>query len=235
MALHHARLRLVSSQTHLDLCNSWSRSAASPRGSAVRLSSISLTEEGASPTSCPISESVIPLLRNSVTRDAHVVMCSSLREPVDYSQRPPVTVLRDNVWMPRPKEMPADLDSIGRRVRWWREYRKISRPKLAKLCGMGNASTLSDLELDRTGKGGFLHLIAVHLKLNSQYLQTGKGEPEADVAQEPPPDDLAWPFDPSLRPRLSKLTRIEHKYLEMKLQEVLEEIETERRKTKKSG
>lgn len=172
--------------------------------------------------------------RSSEIRDAHVVIGPSLRESVSTRQRLSVADVRDNAAMPRPKEMPTDLDSIGKRVRWWREYRRMDRRDLAKACGMG-VTTLSDLELDRTTKGTYLHLIAAKLRLNAHYLETGKGEPESEYAQEAPAEPFRWPFESVPLNKLEKLNPIERSYLETKLLGAMQEIEAERRKAKKSG
>lgn len=228
-----ARLRLVKSDD-FDLCSSYRATAESPLGSTVRPCSMSLTVEGASPMSVPISASVSPVDRRSEMREAHVVMPNSIRESVLYSQRLPVTVVRKNVAMPRPKEMPPDLDTVGKRVRWWREHRGVERKAFAKQCGM-SPTALSDLELDRTKKGTNLHIIAARLRLNAHYLETGKGEPEAEFAQDAPPEPFQWPFEGIPRTKLERLNRIERAYAETRLQEALLEIEAERRRAKKTG
>jgi transcriptional regulator with XRE-family HTH domain len=227
-----ARLRLVSSQPHLDLCNSSSFRAASPRGSAVLLSSISLTDEGAKPISCPISESVSPLPRNSEMRDAHVVMEPNIRKTEVACQRLSDTAFRNNLGMPRPKEMPSNLVSVGKRVGWWRRYRKIAQGKLAKDVGIA-PSTLSDLENDRQDGSGKLHLIAAKLQLNAYYLETGKGEPEAEYSQEPPSGEVAWPLPAVPRHKVEKLNQIERSYVESAVLVALEDIEKARKSQRK--
>lgn len=167
-------------------------------------------------------------------RDDQVSMRPSLRDSVDSRQRLPVTAIRKTVDMPRPKDMPADLDTVGKRVRWWRMHRGFDRKDFAKQCSM-SITALSDLELDRTKKGTSLHLIAAKLRLNPHYLQSNKGEPEAEFAQDAPPDADAWPFEDVPKSRLERLNRIERKYAETRLQEALAEIEAERRRAKKQG
>jgi len=230
--MNQARLRLIKSDD-FDLCSSYNFSAASPRGSLVRPHSISLTEDGARPTIVPISARVSPVERRSDMRDAHVLMGRSLRVPVDRCQRPPVTALRDNRGMPRPSEMPDNLDTIGARVRWWRRYRRHSVQKFAKMCGMA-PSTLTDLELNRTQKGKSLHLIAARLRLHANYLETGKGEPEIDFVQGPS-EDGDWPLPAVQKQRLDDLNMIERAYAENKLLEALADIDAERRKSKKAS
>lgn len=129
--------------------------------------------------------------------------------------------------------MPSSLDTVGKRVRWWREYRKLSRKDVAKACSM-SPTALSDLELDRTSKGTSLHLIAAKLRLSAHYLETGKGEPEAEFAQEAP-TDAVWPFPAVPLHRFDKLNLIERSYAETKLLEALQEIEAERRKAKRQA
>lgn len=223
-----ARLRLVSSNPHLDLCSSWSRTAASPFGSDVLSHSMSLTEDCDRPTSPPISPSFMPRARKSLMRDAHVVIDPSLRPPVDRSQRLPVTALRDNLCMPRPPDLPK-FSSIGPRVKHWRIRRGFERKEFAKLVGM-SYSGLADLENDRSKGGKQLHMIAARLRLNAHYLETDKGEPEADHAQDPPPEPTEWPFQSVPRIKLAKLSNIERSYAETKLLEAIQEIEAERRK-----
>ena len=130
--------------------------------------------------------------------------------------------------------MPSGLDTIGKRVRWWRDYRGYGRKDLAQLCHM-SATALSDLELDRTKKGSYLHLIAAQLRLNPHYLETGKGEPESEYAQDAPPEPPAWPFAAVTRTQLDKLNPIERKYAETALQQAIAEIEAERRKARKAS
>lgn len=215
-------------------CKESSLSAASPRGSFVRPCSISETDEAVSPTASPISESVMPigLARRSEMRDAHVIMEPILREPVDSCQRLSVTELRDNDVMPRPPAMPKTFPNIGARVRWWRGYRKMSRARLAKDCGM-STTALSDLELNRTEQGNSLHLIAARLGLNPIWLQAEKGDPESGEPAKASEDEL-WPF-PDIPPhQVGDLDRIELKYAQTALQEALEDIRQARRKPKKA-
>lgn len=225
-------LRLVSG--NFDRCSSNNLTAESPRGSDVRSCSMSLTEEGASPMATPISARVSPVERRSEIRDAQVLISRSIRNAEVRCQRKADTVVRNNLFMPRPKELPASLITIGQRVKWWRGYRKIPQGAFAKSVGMAQ-STLSDLENDRQDGSGKLHLIAAKLGLNAHYLENGKGEPEAEFIQDPPPEAPAWPFETVHPSRLSKLNKIELNYAESKLQEALAEIETERRKSKRTG
>jgi transcriptional regulator with XRE-family HTH domain len=234
MSQRQPYLRLVKSG-NLDLCSMYSATAASPRGSAVRSLAMSLTVVGAKPTNAPICANVKPVDLRSLIRDDQVDMHPTLRESVTPRQRLSVMEVRDNQDMPRPKDMPADLDSapVGKRVRWWREHKKISRQKLAKQASMAE-TTLSDLENCRQEGSRKLHLIAAALGLNPHYLETGKGEPEAAHAQEPPPEAPAWPFPGVSKSQFDKLNMIERKYAETRLMEALAEIEAERRKGKRA-
>lgn len=158
-----------------------------------------------------------------------------VREPVNECQRLPVSVIRNNTGMPRPKDMPDNLNTVGSRVRWWREHRKISRERLAKAAKMA-PTTLADLENDRQGGSRKLHLLAAELGLNAHYLESGKGEPESEYAQEAP-QEAAWPFTDISQMDIDRLdmNMIERKYAESKLLEALAEIKAERRKSKKAG
>jgi len=226
-----ARLRLVKSDD-LDLCNSYSNTAGVPLGSEVRPCSISLTAEGDSSIASPICASVmLARERRSEMKEAQgrVAISPSLRHAVDFSQRLPVTAFRNNQCMPRPPEMPKNLDTIGARVLWWRKFRKIPRSTLAKKVGYKSSSGLSDLELGLSHGSEKLHLIAAELQLNPHYLESGKGEPELGHPQEPPPPPDEWPFPAVPRSRLKRLNKIERGYLETELLKALADIEIERR------
>lgn len=160
-------------------------------------------------------------------------MPPTLRDSVPTSQRLPVAAFRENGSMPRPPNMPADLDSVGKRVRWWRDHRKMDRKELAKSARMA-VTTLADLENGYQDGSRKLHLIAAALRLNAHYLETGKGEPEAEYAQEAPPE-ASWPFENVPRSKLDRLNLIERRYLEDRVLDALSDIETERRKSKRTG
>lgn len=234
---NYPALRLVVSRDDLeqrDVCKETSFNAAPPFGSDVRPFSISLTDAAVSPMRSPISASVNPVARRAVMRDAHVVMGPSvLRHTVESTERPPVTELRENVVMPRPPGLPK-FDTLGPRIRWWREHRKFKRAEFAKLIGM-SYSGLADLENDRSQESKRLHLIAAKLKLNPYYLESDKGEPEAEFAQDPPAAPPEWPFQAVPLDKLNKLNTIERSYAETKLLEALAVIEAERRKAKKAS
>lgn len=156
-------------------------------------------------------------------------MAPSVRKSEAPRQRIPDTAIRNNMKMPRPPHLPTTLITIGQRVRWWRNYRKLKQSELAKAVGI-SPSTLSDLESDRQGGSGKLHLIAAKLGLNAHYIETGRGEPESEFTQEPPAEVPSWPFHAIPQGKLSRLNKIELSYIENKVQEALAEIEQERRK-----
>lgn len=231
-------LRLVVSRDEpleqRDLCRDTNFNAVPPLGSDVRSHSISLTDEAVSPMRSPISASVNPVARRSDMRDAQVVMSPSvLRHAVESTRRLPVTEVRENVVMPRPLGLPK-FDTLGPRIRWWREHRKFKRAEFAKLVGM-SYSGYADLENDRSQESKRLHLIAAKLKLNPYYLETDKGEPEAEFSQDPPAALPEWPFQSVSLDKLNKLNMIERSYAETKLLEALAAIEAERRKAKKAS
>lgn len=235
---NYPALRLVVSRDEdfeqRESCKETSFSAAPPLGSTVRSHSMSLTEEAVSPMRSPISASVKPVALRSEMRDAHVLIGPSvLRPAVESTQRPIVTEVRENAVMPRPPGLPK-FSTLGPRVRWWREHRKFKRLEFAKLIGM-SYSGLADLENDRSQESKKLHLIAAKLKLNPYYLETDRGEPEAEYVQEPPAEPQHWPFPAIPQSKLTKLNNIERSYAETKLLEALAEIDAERRKSKQTG
>lgn len=226
---NQALLRLISDET-FNLCSSTNLTAGVPLGSTVRPCSMSLTADGESSISEPISAKVIPALRRrSEMNEANgmAVMPSSLRATVESRQRLPVTGFRKNQRVPRPPEMPKDLRTVGARVRWWREYRKMSRPALAKKVNY-SYSGLADLENDESTASEKLHLIAAELRLKAHYLETGLGEPEEAFPQDAAPE-ADWMFSGIARVRLRNLTKIEKAYIQQKLDEALLEIEAERK------
>jgi transcriptional regulator with XRE-family HTH domain len=226
--------RPVLTSLTTDLCNSTNANAASPLGAFERPCSRSLTEDAASPIRSPISARVIPFPRKSDMRDAHGVLIeSSLRDSVDEGQRHPVTEFRQNGDMAKPPGFEHIRDTPGDRVRFWREYRKVSRAELADAVGCG-VSTISDLELNRTQKGTYLGPIAQFLRISLKYVESGKGEPErvdqVDASQ--PPDEETLPLSKSIRSRLAKLnpSKVERSHLEAALMAALEDIEDDRSK-----
>lgn len=231
-------LRLVVSRDEVleqrESCSETNLRAVPPLGSDVRFCSMSLTEEAVSPMRSPISASVKPFSLRSDMRDAHVAIIPSvLRPAVESTRRLTVTELRENVVMPRPPGLPK-FNTLGPRIRWWREHRKYKRAEFAKMIGM-SYSGLADLENDRSQDSKKLHLIVAKLRLNAFYVETDKGEPEAEFAQEPPAMPPEWPFESVPLDKLNKLNTIERSFAETKLLEALAVIDAERRKAKKSG
>jgi transcriptional regulator with XRE-family HTH domain len=226
---HQPALRRDSE--HLSLCNLSSSSAESPRGASDLPCSISLTADGERAHSAPISAKVIPigLARRSEMRDAHVVMGATLRKTVIPCQRQPVTEFRDNSGMPRPLGLPR-FATLGARIRWWREHRDRDRREFAKTVGIPY-STLADLENDRAASTKKLRKIADELSLRLEYLETDEGEPEVTAA----PGASEWPLPGIPRERLEKLTRTERELLAFKLRDILNDIESDRPATRKTG
>lgn len=97
------------------------------------------------------------------------------------------------------------------------------------------ATTLADLEGDRQGGSRKLHMIAAELRLNAYYVETGKGEPESEFQQEAPKEAAPWPLETIPPSKFDRLNKIERSYLEQRLHEAFMEIESERRKAKKSS
>lgn len=223
---------LLSASDDFDLCSSKILIAASPFGSAVRPVSMSLTEDGANPTEAPISAKVIPLPRRSLMRDAHEFMAPNIRPAVQISQRLPVTEFRKNGDMPRPVDMPSDLDTPGKRIAWWRKHRGKT---LAQVGAKAKCSTgaLNDFERGRSQRFEQLHLVCAYLKLNAFYVDSGRGEPELEYEQEPAGDEI-WPLPGVKAERVAKLDPISKELAAYKFNEILEEIELERRRQRRS-
>jgi transcriptional regulator with XRE-family HTH domain len=221
-----------------DLWRSLKRSAASPLGSRLRPVSRSLTDEGASPTCEPISARVIPFARRSEMRIDQGDIARDPTVPRNSCQRLPVTEFRHNGGMGRPVGLPK-FDSIGARVKWWREHRGLSRKQLTKLVGMPY-STLSDLELGSSKNSEKLDLIALHLRVNTLYLRTDKGDPEAHIT--PAATDTAGTPERSLEANMVAQLReldpdeVEEGYFAAQLEKVVETIKSTRnRKRHKTG
>ncbi|SRR5579875_1046363 len=230
---HEGADRAADASTQRERCSSCSFNAASPLGRVVRPCSMSLTEEGASPISAPISANVIPFLRRSEMREAQVsIVRGSLRPTVETSQRSFVTEFRKNADMARPADLPH-FASIGERVKYWRAKRGIKRPELAKRVGLA-PSTLADLENGYTDTTRKLHLIAAELRLNPHYLESDRGDPEAPAAPAPQIRE-DWPLQRIGRAELEALDPIERSHVEVRLREALEEIEAARRARQKAG
>lgn len=234
-----ARLVRLIKSDNFDLCSSYNSTAGMPLGSTVRPHSMSLTEEAESPMRSPISASVIPpFSRRSEMRDAQVceavvVMHPSLRQAVGLRQRPPVTELRDNLTMARPADLPK-FKTLGPRLKYWREKRDLSRRDLGKKVGL-KYSTIADIENEHSRATKSLHRIAAVLGLNSHYLETDEGDPEANPEALPPQPNETWPLPGIERKRIADLNRIERKYVESAIKDALAEIDEDRKTSRQTG
>jgi transcriptional regulator with XRE-family HTH domain len=119
---------------------------------------------------------------------------------------------------------------MGPRIRWWREHRDRDRREFAKAVGIPY-STLADLENDRAKSTKNIRRIAEELNLRLEYLETDEGEPEVTTS----PAATEWPLPGIPRERLEKLTRTERELLAFKLRDILNDIESDRPATRKSG
>lgn len=156
-------------------------------------------------------------------------MATSLRQPVEISQRQAVTDFRNNSGMTRPKDLQR-FHHLGPRIRYWREKRQLTRTQLCDMVGL-KYQTLADLEDERSHSTKFLYKFAQALRVNINYLETDEGDPEVDA----PPTVEEWPLPGVPRERLADLDRTEKRAVEAALKEVLSEIEQDRRSRRKSG
>jgi transcriptional regulator with XRE-family HTH domain len=180
----------------------------------------------------PISASVsLAMARRSVTRDAHVVMGPSLRDPVAELQRDPVTAFRDACVMPKPTDLPS-FKTLGERIVYWREKRGWDRRELARRAKIPY-STLAGIEEGEQKTSTKTPQIATALGLNSLYLATDKGDPEAGATVLVEDE---WPF-PFPRETLVDLDPNELELAGLKFQKIIEEIRANRPKqrTRKTG
>lgn len=143
-------------------------------------------EEVARPTFSPITDSVRPAACKSLILLAQVflrvAMARILRLSVINAQRHSVTDIRLN-----------DPVTIGERIKGWREARKLTVEQLAAKVGL-RPTTIYDLERGDSKSTKRLHVIADVLKVNVNYLETGKGAPEdLDAPRYQSPKD-GWPF-----------------------------------------
>jgi transcriptional regulator with XRE-family HTH domain len=130
--------------------------------------------------------------------------------------------------MSRPAELPR-FETIGERVRWWREHHKKSRKELAKLTKQ-SYSALADLENGRSHDSERLDLIALHLKVCPVYLRTDKGDPEAVMGT------AVHSEYPASLSKVHDLDEIEQAYFDAQVKQALQNIENARtRKYKKHG
>ena len=70
------------------------------------------------------------------------------------------------------------MDTVGKRVRRFRERKRITRPQLAELSGVGY-STIAELENGGMKSTTKLRQLADAMGANVVYLETGEGDPEA--------------------------------------------------------
>jgi transcriptional regulator with XRE-family HTH domain len=147
---------------------------------------MSPTDEVASPIFSPITDRVSPASCKSLILLAQVflrvAMARILRLSVINTQRHSVTEIRLN-----------DRVTIGERIKGWRETRKLTVEQLAVKVGL-RPTTIYDLERGDSKSTKRLHVIADVLRVNVNYLETGKGAPEdLDAPRYQSPKD-SWPF-----------------------------------------
>jgi len=198
----------------VDLCSSYSLSAASPRGDSVRPVAISPIDEVERPTLSAMSLNVSPSVWRSRIRDAHVSMARTLRHSVITSQRHSVTGIRSNGRV-----------TIGDRVKEWREKRKMTVEHLAQRVGL-RPSTIYDLERGDSKSTKKLHVIAAVLRVNVHYLEAGKGSPE-DMTAPDQPMQSGWPFKFD-RARFDNLSAKDRGTIEATVLALVEQLEKSR-------
>lgn len=126
------------------------------------------------------------------------------------------------------KTQPA-AEKVGARVRRLRVALGMTGTKLAKLVGQA-PSTLSDFEHGESEDNSKLDLYALHLKTNTHYLRTGRGDPGPGAVPETP-----WPFD-TIRPdQVNDLTRADLEYLERRMRRALKALQQDRQQQRKHG
>ena len=176
----------MDASPHVCSCSVYSFNAASPLGEELRPLAISPTEEVASPTFSPIADSVRPAACKSLILLAQVflrvAMPRILRLSVINTQRHSVTDIRFN-----------DRVTIGERIKGWRVTRKLTVEQLAAKVGL-RPTTIYDLERGDSNSTKKLHVIADVLRVNVNYLETGKGAPEDLDAPRYQSAKDGWPF-----------------------------------------
>lgn len=128
----------------------------------------------------------------------------------------------------RPPNLPV-IPTLGKRIVYWREQRKLTRSQLAKLAKMPY-STLAGIESDDQEGSTRLTQIAAALRINPHYLATDRGDPE-DLTVAAPAENTDWPF-PFDRSELAELDPIELELATLKFQKVLEDIRAKRPRQK---
>jgi transcriptional regulator with XRE-family HTH domain len=159
-------------------------------------------DEVDNPTFSAISLSVSPPDCRSRIRDAHVSMASTLRHSVIRPQRHSVTEIRFNSSV-----------TIGDRTKEWRERRKMTVEQLAQRVGL-RPSTIHDLERGDSKSSKKLHVIAQILRINVNFLETGRGEAE-DMSAKPRDEagNTNWPFS-FARSRFDGLPSVDRETIE---------------------
>lgn len=190
--------------------------AASPLGEELRPLAISPTEDVASPTFSPIAESVRPLACKSLILLAQVflrvAMAGMLRLSVIDMQRHSVTEIRLNGYV-----------TIGERIKGWREARKLTVEQLAAKVGL-RPTTIYDLERGDSKSTKRLHVIAEVLRVNVNYLETGKGAPEDVHAPRFLSSRDGWPFSFD-RARFDNLSTKDRSVIEAAVIALVERLE----------
>lgn len=97
----------------------------------------------------------------------------TLRYPIDQVQRDGVTVQRADVEPPC-ENVFMDLETVGRRIKWAREQKGLTRPKLSKMAKIPY-STLAGLENGDQQTSTFLPVLAEHLGVSALWLASGRG------------------------------------------------------------
>lgn len=149
-------------------CSFNSRTAAMPPGDLVRPCLMSLTAWGDRPMALPMPVSDQPCFSRSVIADAQF-MDGNLWHPIVACQRHPIMESRHSRQM-----------TLGQRIREARRLREMSRPELSKRSGVAYP-TLSGIENDDQPSTTKLPELARALRVNVDWLKTGKGERDASI------------------------------------------------------
>lgn len=129
---------------------------------------------------------------------------------------------------------PADLPSftvLGKRIKYWREQRKLSRGYVARKAGMAY-STLAGLEDGDQHTTTRITQLAAVLRVNPHYLSSDKGDPEDLSAPAPVESSADWPFSFD-RSQIDDLDPNELALADLRIQKLLEEIRGNRVRPKR--
>jgi transcriptional regulator with XRE-family HTH domain len=214
-----------------DLCKSSSFNATSCRGDLARPCVISDKEDGARPTTAPISARVIPFPRRSAMSDFQSVMPTILRKIVVDGQRQSVVPFRKTRNMgtrrlPRPAELLGETPKAqGARVKYWRmQIPGLTQKRLGKLVGLSETA-ISSIETGIQEDSSKLYQIAAALKVGYQYLKDGKGDPKESVTPVQLVSDAAPPpFSPDILKSVEAMDSIEREVLENRMRREIEQI-----------